>query len=80
MFFKKNKSGLKIIEDYKNVFDPNYEGSISDDLVEITTIIQNDDGFKTNKKLEIYDVISKLTNCRKNDRKKYARKLEKLLK
>ncbi len=80
MFFKKNKNGLKIIETYSNVFDSKYEGSISNELLDISNLVQNDEGFNTNKKLQIYDVISKLKNCKKNERSKYAKQLEKLLK
>lgn len=83
MFFKKKNDGMNIIKTATNVFNPTEsttEKIFQDELVLITKMIQDEQGYSTNKKLEMYNLISKLSNCTKNERIKYSKKLEKLIK
>ena len=83
MFFSKKNNGLKIIEAAPSLFDSSteaVEGQFQDDLVTVTKMVQDDDGYSTNKKLEIYDTISQISNCKKSEWAKYSKKLMKLLK
>ncbi|MFV0479677.1 MAG: hypothetical protein ACK5LZ_03830 [Anaerorhabdus sp.] len=48
-------------------------------LNQFFTSIQDDEKIKSERKLKIYDMITQLGNCEKEERKKYIRKIEKLL-
>lgn len=80
--FKRNDSGKKILEEYKDLFTGNVleEVKYREQLMDISTKVEFDKNFDQNKKLYIYDAIKYLENCKKQDRKKYMKKLERLLK
>lgn len=47
---------------------------------EFLTAIQDNPTIKMEKKLEVYDMISKLSNCNEKDRLIYIKKIEKMVK
>lgn len=47
---------------------------------EFLTAIQDNPTIKMEKKLEIYDMISKMSNCNEKDRMIYIKKIEKMIK
>lgn len=77
LFRKKN---TKIIEAFKNVLDNKVssEREFDEELMKLSIIIQNSN-ISTNRKLDLYNYISKSRNSRGKDREKYLKKLKSLL-
>lgn len=46
----------------------------------IINAVAKDDTYSTNEKLKIYELMSKLSNCGPNERRKYAKKVHNSLK
>ena len=60
------------------VFITNDEAKFHQALLELGTIVQNKDSIDENRKLDIYDIISRLQNSiNDKDRQKYIQKLAK---
>ena len=55
------------------------EMDFRDDLNGIVKDVELDDGYSTNQKLKIYELLSQIDNCMPDERQKYAKKIEKLL-
>lgn len=55
------------------------ESEFLDSMNIIVCAVERDSTYKTNEKLKIYELISKISNCLPTERKSYAKKLRKAL-
>jgi len=80
MMKKHNPENLKTFEESLKDYDKMSEQQLLDALNKIIVIVENDDSYNTNAKLTIYAFISSLSNCDERERKKWVKKIAKLLK
>ncbi len=67
--FEKNATGAEKFSEQKLM-----------DAVNHTVVdVELDDNYSTKQKLKIYAVLTSLSNCSEKERKKYAKKVKKLL-
>ena len=49
-------------------------------LNDVVRMVELDKNYSTNSKLQIYELLSQLSNCTPKERERYAKKLRKVLK
>lgn len=75
LFSKPNPFRDKVVKVLTNADEQTYFQA----LYEISTKVMENNSIKENRKLLIYDDISRLQNCLQKDRKKYINRLKKHL-
>lgn len=75
---KNNNIFNEFIQNMDGVAD--FDERILNEKLNITMVsVEKDDNYKAKDKLKIYDLLQQITNCDEKDRKKFVKRLGKVL-
>lgn len=79
LFQKSNEEIRSKFEEVFNKGSQETESEFLDSLNAITTLVELEDSYSTNRKLKIYELLSQISNCSPKERHKYAKRLLRIL-